>query len=287
MAHSGFVAGLVTALVVSGLAATLHDSKFVRRETKAGHVVSVGQMMESDSIEVEGVPPCDECEKYDYVLGDPDTNDCRNEHETLVADENMCRWAASQTKAHIDSNDDTFMLQTQADFIKHPYGCFHKKCHPDGDTSKPEHSCFFLNNGGDSSLSDPNSDGFAGTPVCKRKKFAEGATDAQGGCRSEYKVIMTSSTCEQICGTNFDSSFACAWDFEIGLHNYTRHHDFPKGCFHSRWNTTNSQDTVYFNPVSEGTDVEGTVLCEVETPMNFVTNPPTGVAPSPALPISN
>jgi hypothetical protein len=273
MARSGFFAGFVTTLLGSGLAATLHDSnsKIVRREEKSVHVASVGQMVESISVEAN-MPPCADCEKYDYVLGVPNSNDCRdkgldhlgNTRETLVTAADMCKWAASESDAWTDTLP-SFTLDDQDEYVTHPYGCFNKKCHPNGDDTKPERDCFFRNPG-EETLSDPTATGFAGTPICKRLKFTEGATGAQGGCPDEFKVIDTPEACRETCKAD---NFQCADNFEIGVHNYTRHHDFPKGCFHSLFNTTNAIDTVYWNPESEGTTVEGTVLCEPSSPLKF------------------
>lgn len=270
MAPSGLTAVLSGLLLLTNgsLAATLHerDSSLVRRESERSvQLSSAGQFIDEAS-KPGSTPSCAKCEEYDYLLGKKGQNECRNpENETLVTDDNMCRYAAQRAGAHTDA-DNIFKVSDFRSQKTRPYGCFHMKCNPAGAASAAETNCYFVNLGA-RVLSNDTGTHFRGTPICKRKLYADGGQNGQGGCPAEYKVIMNETLCNEMCGID---DFKCNEFFRIGVQNYTQHHDFPKGCFHLRHENQNGSMTrVYFNKVSDGTAVSGTPMCVVAKPLNF------------------
>jgi hypothetical protein len=259
MAPSGLAVILSTLLVASGLAATLHDSTLVRREEKSVHIGSVGQFSS---------PPedCNRCDRYDYLVGTPNSNTCPTGAD-LVTRDDMCRHAASEAGAHTDTEPTEFKLQTQDEYETAPAKCFHKQCN-----SGP---CYFYNPGS-TTLSDPTHANFSGTPICKREKYLSGVdnSNAADNCgNADFEVITDRDRCLEVADY---FNYQKAAPFDIGISNYTRHHDFPKGCYFIRPATSGGVTHVYFNTVSSGTSVTGTVLCKVTTPMHWSTNTPAG-----------
>jgi hypothetical protein len=148
-----------------------------------------------------------------------------------------------------------------------PKGCFHMKCVPSDQAAhgSAERDCFFYNTAPmDQDLTDPD---FAGSPVCERHLFESGVEGEQSGCPPEYKVIDDDNLCETMCHVD---DYACNGNFREGLFNYTQHHDFPQGCFTMTEDSQGALPHVYWNEISgAGTDLRGTPLCVVETPLSY------------------
>jgi hypothetical protein len=188
----------------------------------------------------------------------------------------MCRYAAGEAGANHDTENTRFILQNEDDEVKRPFGCFALQCNKGGDVNSPLEPCYFVNEG-EEEVSDPTHEDFAGTPMCKRKKYMVGLnanSNAADRCgNDDYTTVKNRTVCEELAGP---FSFQPAPIMDVGLNNYTRHHDFPEGCFKLPPASPTGMTTVYYNSVSSGTSVTGTSLCEVETPMHWATNTPTG-----------
>jgi hypothetical protein len=276
MATSGYVAVLFAFLLTGSLAATLHDASLIRREEKSVHVSSLSA---TESVQVKPArssQECPGCEDQDYLVGAANSNECPD-GTTKVTSDSMCRYAASFGDAHADDEHNRFNLQDDIDFRRHPYGCFYQDCHPDGDDTQPEEPCYFRHAGDEENVNTSRPD-FSGKPICKRQRYVNGTTNGQGcGQHSDYSVVMDFAHCVKLCSKLGDR---CAHHFEIAKGarpNFTQHHDYPAGCF---WIKTAGTTEVFYNSESSGADgeVKGTPLCEVTSPMNWLTNPPTATA---------
>lgn len=270
MASSGIAVMASTLLLLCGqsFAATLYSGteSLVRRERTSARVINN--------------PPSLLYEKTDYLLGVEGKNECRHpENETEVGSkEDECKDAARIVGAHVDDEEQVWRIGDELadhDLTKlYPRGCFYKKCVPFGSPDgTPEVDCFFYNMG-DQSLSDDSLPGFSGTPVCKRDKYVDGAANGQGCLDPEYTVVDTEGECRKQCG--YGQYAGCTDDdFMIAdAFNYTRHHDFPKGCFHLTSDQTNAMNTVYFNDYAEANEVDGdavsgTPICKVANPLQL------------------
>lgn len=282
MAPSGLVTVLYMFLLPAGsFAATLHETSLVRREGKSIYATSIDQSLSSEPAANED-QDCPGCQMYDYLLGKPNSNECRHpENETLVTDDIMCRYAGvKRNNAHVDAHN-IFVINTDDPNLvaSRPHGCFHMQCHPGGDTTKPEQPCYFINEA-EAHLSDATHENFTGTPICKRMMYRDGATGAQDGCPDEYTVIKNETLCGEVCGERIEGEdYKCNEFFRIGSTNFSQHQDYPEGCFHLQ---EAGFFRVYYNSYSTGTTVHGTPMCQVASPMRFADVVAATPAPSPA-----
>jgi hypothetical protein len=294
MAASGIPVLASTLLLLCGrsFAATLHsEGNIVRRER-----ASTAQLSTHGEFVSQRLSPADQVsaksrttplsfQLKDFVLGVEKTNTCKQPaKETMIGSHKAeCEYAANRTGAHKESMSSLFELTSLSDRQLHPEGCFYKKCVPAGAAAgSAEVDCFFYNTG-DASISDSSLAGFSGIPVCHRSKYVDGAENAQGCLDDDYKVIDDRDECLIQCDlqtlTGCDND-----DFEIAdAKNYTRHHDFPKGCFHLTAETEGAMNTVFFNNYHDDTEVagkavEGTTICKVKAPLKLSGAPPAANA---------
>lgn len=165
------------------------------------------------------VPPEDTCNN-DYLLGFNNTNECLNStHHRLIMDEGMCIRAANLTGAGLDIP--FFKLdETWQDL--HPKGCFLWECDKVGDGSSTDKKWCFYYNPGENPLYP------RGHPVCYRAEYVNGTQDTNGGCDPGYQRVMD----EQACADAAEClGFATENEFRIGDWNWTKHDEYPKGCF--------------------------------------------------------
>jgi hypothetical protein len=234
-------------------------------------------------------------EKTDFLLGVEGKNECiHTENETEIgAREDECKDAARIVGAHVDVESVFRIGDEVADYdltMIYPIGCFYKKCVPHGAAAgSSEIDCFFFNMG-DQSLSNDSHPDFSGTPVCWRAKYVDGAAHKQGCLDPDYKVVDSEGECRKQCG--YGQYAGCTDDdFMIeDAKNFTRHHDFPKGCFHLETAEENAMNTVFYNNYPEanevdGSEVSGTPICKVKNPLQlseWTAPAPPAPAPVPA-----
>jgi len=312
MAATGLAALLSVLLVLpsSILAATIHSEResVVRRERVPESSVQLnpnGELFQKVSSEHRQAPVADTHEdNKDFILGEEGTvKTCKQKDskvvETPVTSKEQCIYAAWKVGAHIElETDGTPTPQFRRNFELtndrderwqhvHPEACFHTKCFPGDDHTKPEQDCFFFNPS--EGKSDPAFTfefgtplaqiNFTGTPVCMRELYKDGTKNLQAGCPPEYQVVMDHNVCQELCerddyhcGTGEEDT-GPIW--EIGAKNYSQHNEFQQGCFYvDRKEQGKDEDfsTVYFNPLNtlaDGAAVTGTAFCVVANRLKF------------------
>jgi len=196
------------------------------------------------------------CE-WDYVMGVEKSNDCQTtDNATYVNGRDECEEAAQLSGATVlhlqfEVNDAVLMN-------KRPNGCFKAPCHP----GHSEHVCYFFNDKGTPS---PDQIEF-GTPVCRRHKHKYGGPNTNGGCAEGYTVVDDRQICKESAKC---MALVPSMDFDVGTQpnmNQSKHLDFPRGCFKG------DDLLAYYNPPNEmgnGTNVTGTPICAVTTPLHW------------------
>jgi len=219
------------------------QARVIRRQgVDSFNINADGQMVQMDDQTASGVAPEEQqfC-RLDYPKGQDGTNNCIDGHDHILT-ENVCRHAAKLSGAFAFQH--AFLI-AQADYPKHPLGCFAKPC-PTG-----AKTCYYYN--GSPLDPDPQLTDFAGMPVCRRPRFANGTSvpnDVSNGCPAGYAAIMHEEACRSaakcqgipVGGTDPDSG-----NFLVGTKNASQHRDHPIGCF-----ILDGQ--VFFNFVETGFD---------------------------------
>mmetsp|Transcript_85263 Transcript_85263/g.151012 ORF Transcript_85263/g.151012 Transcript_85263/m.151012 type:complete len:361 (+) Transcript_85263:74-1156(+) len=162
----------------------------------------------------------------DFPLGIQHTNTCKNiTHHRLIFDEGMCERAAELAGARKENH--IFHLPAIYEEL-HPQGCFAWHCSHDAkndsmNSSEPQTEiCYYYNNKGNAPK---NPHGF---PVCYRAAFLNGTADTNGGCDKDYEVVMDETTCEEAAEC---LGYEKEREFRIGEGNWSKHDEYPKGCF--------------------------------------------------------
>lgn len=207
-----------------GEMAELVDSLEKKSATNA--VVDAGTMDEATISEVVMTTqvPFETCND-DFPLGIQHTNRCQNAtHHRQIFDEGMCLKASDLAGARIEHN--FFVIERKYRDL-HPLGCFAYHCgHTALNQSLPHDNqteiCYYFNGNG-APPSNPH-----GFPVCFRADYLNGTVDTNGGCDKHYEVVMDEHTCEaaaECLGMEKEH------EFRIGEQNWTKHLEYPKGCF--------------------------------------------------------
>jgi len=280
------VAGLALAVVLlshGGVAIPIvaDQSAFVRRQAAQVEVSlsPQGEMIQEASHDDMDLAPEDlaksgfEIGRFDFVLGQPNTNVCTATGHKKVNEDTqnstghiigkaLCVAAAAQKGAHFTDEE-----ADDGQEGNHPKGCFKADCDlfkADGDSLATTHPvCFFYNpTGGVINVA-----GVTGTPVCSRPAFVHGNDDTQG-CKaddqSDYQVIDDEETCRTAAGIL--GTHPTADEFRIGVHNASKHLDYVQGCFLNL-----DRNKVYFNAKSALGDgvagqMKGRNICNVSSP---------------------
>lgn len=233
------------------------QARFIRRQgVDTFNINADGQMVHmEDETASEVAPEEQDLCRLDYPKGHEGTNDCSTGHDHILT-ERVCRHAANQSGAF--AYEDDFIINWTY-YLKRPLGCFAKQC-PTGSKM-----CYYYN-GSPADQPDTQLTDFAGTPVCRRPRFANGTSvpnDVSNGCPTGYTAIMHEGACKSaakcqgipVAGTDPESG-----NFLVGTQNASQHRDHPIGCF-----ILDGQ--VYFNFVETGFGVPdtpvGTPICHV------------------------
>lgn len=178
--------------------------------------------MKEDFVEFTNPTPVPEntCND-DFPLGNNNSNTCKNTtHHRLILDEGMCIRAAKLSNAGIEI--DFFPLGQDYQEL-HPQGCFAWHCSQTENRTGTNYStCYYYNGNGDSP-SDPK-----GEPVCFRADYLNGTKDTNGGCDPGYQNVMDETTCREAAEC---LGFSKETEFRVGEWNWTKHKEYPKGCF--------------------------------------------------------
>jgi hypothetical protein len=158
---------------------------------------------------------------YSYILGEPDKNECKDKqlHE-LILNEEHCEFAALQAGAckgpcnsatghdfnvGLDEKGDERSNATGADgiYASHPLGCFRSRANPNE---------FYFNPSTSAWPDRPDRGG--GTPVCQRRRFHNGTTNADGGCPGKYEKVLDIDSCRTAADCQ---GYGAEDDFLVGV----------------------------------------------------------------------
>lgn len=189
----------------------------------------------------------------DFPLGLNNSNDCSNTdpRDRIILDSGMCMIAAAKANAGIERN---FFVIPEDYADVHPMGCFSWHCgHTHGRTGTGYSECYFYNPTGSTPV-DPK-----GHPVCFRPEYLNGTKNSNGGCETDWENIMDEDHCRAAAAClNYDDTGV----FRIGTYNWSKHDEYPKGCF-----IRNDNGKMQFNNISslnrDPARPEGIPVCRV------------------------
>jgi len=206
----------------------------VRREAKEVHphehgsvesfeVGSTGtQTQVSDKIYPKERPyrPPEQTCNDDFLMGEEDTNLCVNTtFHRKILDEGMCQRAAELAGAGIEHN---FFVISEDYLDMHPQGCFKWRCELHDQSSTNASVCYYYNPNGDAP-GDPK-----GFPVCYRAEYLNGTDDTNGECDEGFQNVMDEDLCRDAAEC---LGYADEPEFRVGEWNWSKHDEYPKGCF--------------------------------------------------------
>lgn len=200
--------------------------KGLMRREKGLETQGLVDLTEEHTFEQANTPAVEVPELFcndDFPLGVNNSNTCTNStHHRLIFDEGMCFRAAGLAGAGVE-HELFFITRDWQDV--HPKGCFAWPCGTTHNRTGGEGEgamCYYFNGNGNF----PNHP--RGEPVCFRADYLNGTTDTNGGCDEGYEVIMDRNSCEIAAEClGFDKEP----EFLIGMYNFTKHNEYPKGCF--------------------------------------------------------
>jgi len=156
------------------------DKPLMRTDSSLLHLAPAGESVDAamPSVSARACPA--------FILGVPDTNDCKDKDlQKPILTESMCRAAA--TGAVATAGDPARGLNFTVDFThitQHPIGCFKDKENP---------GAFFFNPNANAPFH-PEKRG--GTPVCERAKFIEGKIENKKTvCPTDYEAVLAKDDC--------------------------------------------------------------------------------------------
>jgi len=224
-------------------------------------------------------PPPEQICNQDFPLGYNETNDCVNEtHHQLILDEGTCEKAAELSGASVEHN--FFVIEQDYDEL-HPQGCFAYHCGSSEKADRKQNGsmCYYYNGNGQDPEGVDGKGTVAGTPVCYRANYLNGTKDTNR-CQDEgYTNVMDEVTCRDAAEClGFDK----ADEFRIGEWNFSKHNEYPKGCFirtdtgQFQFNNASSLDGEPENPQIGG----GIPVCNVSSVIRW---PESLSTPAPSI----
>jgi hypothetical protein len=195
---------------------------------------------------------------YTFPLGPDNTDTCDDATHSMILDEDMCIFAATLSGAM--TSHDSFNIQDWDSLHpkdERPQGCFKHAC-----AEAANGVCYFYNGDGQAPTGT-----ITGTKVCKAPRWLQSTTPdvAAPTCPTVGSVTYTLVDDETSCRAAAScTSIAPGTIFQIGVHNASKHLDYPRGCFVDK-----DDGKAYINEASSMGDptgaVTGTVLCNVSS----------------------
>lgn len=206
-------------------------------------------------------PPEETCND-DFLEGVFDSNNCTDKiYHRKILDQGMCQRAAELANAGIEHN----FFEISSDYFNvHPQGCFKWTCETTHDrTSTNTSTCYYYNGNGDEP-DDPK-----GYPICYRAEYLNGTTDTNGECDEGFQNVMDEEMCRDAAEC---LGYATEQEFRVGEWNWSKHDEYPKGCF-----IRNDTGAFQFNNVSSLANGEpghpyiggGTPICNVTHKVHY------------------
>lgn len=251
--RGAIVAAVLLGFHVSNCAAIPAAGSVVRKE--ATHQVSLspdGRFVEEANVTAtftdSGHVPENPC-AVDYILGVEGKSECQNAStHSLINSSDHCRLAANLTGHDIDELHFIIQHDSQMWYEKHPRGCFVWPCGAAGGSTTPENGkkCFYYN-----PVDQQQETTFDGTTVCFRARYMQAPADPLDKapadyCYEGYEPILDEKAARDyaLC-----SGIGEGDDFIIGVHNKSKHDEYPLGAF-KMTNLPSAEDTprIYYNP---------------------------------------